>query len=57
MIQLFAAHGWAFAKAAVSLIALLPHCIGERYRVRTARRPVPEHTFAHLIHPPPAKAA
>jgi len=52
-----AADGWAYVKAAVSLLTLLPYAVAERYRVRTAHRPVLERTFAHLIHLPPAKAA
>lgn len=51
------AHGWAYVRAAASLLRLLPHALGERYRVRTARRPMPERSFAHLIPRPPAKAA
>src|SRR5207249_3873453 len=55
--RLRAADGWAYVKAAVSLMILLPHAVAERYRIRTTRRPVPERTFAHLIQSPPAKAA
>ena len=52
-----AAHGWAYVRAAVSLLGLLPHAIAERYRIRAARRAVPDQRFAHLVLRPPAKAA
>jgi GT2 family glycosyltransferase len=52
-----AAHGWAYVKAAVSLLNLLPHAVAERYRGRVARRAVPDCAFTHLMLPPPAKAA